>query len=223
MNEIINTITGLSKFSEMLIATSMLPALAVLALILRRDIVKGKFKIIILILGFILLCYAIFDAFSEHVDEISLVEILVASLAALLTFFILSFAHKHTSKNSDVKGIALAEFIHGLMDGLVIGAAYLASPLLGWAAVLAIAAHELPKIIGTVFIIRSLTNNSWDAVKYSAISQAGVPLAATFIFAVGGNIGGEWTHSVELASLATLSVILLRVAYHSYAHRGHGH
>lgn len=220
---IMNTISGLSKFWEMLAVTSLLPLLAVFALLLRRNFVNGWVKTLMLTLGLILLSYAIYDAVIHHADDIGQLEIIVASVAALITYFILSFAHKHTVKNGDVKGIALAEFFHGLMDGLVIGAAYLINPLLGWATVLAIATHELPKILGTVVLIRSLTTNAWDAVKYSALCQAGVPLAATFVYAFGKNISGEWSHAVEFASLATLAVIIIRVAYHSYTHRGHSH
>lgn len=218
-----NTITGLSKFWEMLIVTSLLPFLAVFALLLRRNIVTGKVKLVMLVLGLCLLSYAVFEAISDHAKEIGTTEIIIASIAAIITYFILSFGHKHTLKDGDVKGIALAEFFHSLMDGLVIGAAYLVNPLLGWGTALAIATHELPKILGTVILIRSLTNNVWDAVKYSAFCQAGVPLSAAFVYTFGKNIGGEWTHVVELSALATLAVIIIRVFYHSFTHRGHSH
>lgn len=218
-----NTISGLSNFWEMLAATSLLPFLAVLALFLRRNIVQGWIKICMLFLGLALLSFAIFEAFNEHIEDLGNLEITVASIAAVMTFLVLSFVHKHTVKNGDVKGIALAEFFHSLMDGFVIGTAYLVNPLLGWATMLAIATHELPKILGTVMLIRSLTDNTLDTVKYSAFCQAGVPLAATFVYAMGKNINTEWTHAVELASLTTLSVIVLRVMYHSFVHRGHSH
>jgi zinc transporter ZupT len=101
--------------------------------------------------------------------------------------------------------------------------AYFINPLIGYGTFLAIATHEAPKILGTVILIRSLTKTNWDAIKYSALCQAGVPLVATFIYVFGKNISGEWVHAVEFAAMATIAVILIRIGWHSYSHRGHAH
>ncbi len=213
----------LSKYWEMLAITSVLPFASLLALFLRRDTMKGPVRVVFMVTGLVLLSYAIYDDFSHHMDDIGYVELAVVAASAILTYVVLSFAHKHTENKSDVKGIALAEFIHSLLDGAVIGMAYFVNPLLGWGTALAIITHEAPKILGTVVIIRSLTSNMWDAVKYSAICQAGVPLAAVLFYTFGKSMSEEWGHRLELAATATLVVIILRVAYHSLVHRGHSH
>lgn len=218
-----NIIIEISKYWEMLAVTSLLPAISLIALTLRRDIMKGRTKILFMVLGLGLLSYAIYDDIAHHIDDIGYIELVVVSISALLTYTVLSFAHKHTENSSDVKAIALAEFIHSLLDGAVIGMAYFVNPLLGWGTALAIITHEAPKILGTVVVIRSLTNNIWEAVKYSAICQAGVPLASVLLYTFGKSVSEEWGHRLELAATATLVVIILRVAYHSFVHRGHSH
>ncbi|MDQ5957502.1 MAG: zinc and cadmium transporter [Patescibacteria group bacterium] len=209
------------SFWQMVVLTSTLPLISLLAIFLRRNYFTGKIKVLMLSLGLLLLGVAVYSDIAGHIDEVGYTEILSAIAAATVTYFIFSFAHKHNENKNDVKAIAAAEFFHSLMDGLTVGAAYLVNPLAGYAAILAILVHETPKIVGTVILIRSLTNNVKDTIKYSIICQAGVPLAAIFIVTIGKEISGEWQHSVEFAAMATLTVILLRVALHSFRHRGH--
>ncbi len=221
---LINFLSGSASFFEVLIGASMLPLLAVIALLLRREIFKGKVKKVVFVLGFVLLGYVIFDHIIHH--DMHFEDYFIMLSFAFVTYIILSFAHKHYHEKDNVKGIAIAEFVHSLLDGAVIGAAYLINPILGWGALLAILTHEAPKILGTVFVIRSLTTNNIEAFKYSLISQAGVPLMAVFVYVFGHNIAEinpEFSHFIELASIATLITILMRVAYHSIKHRGHDH
>ncbi len=223
MNTINDLSTNLPKYWEMFALTMLLPAASLFALLLRRDLLKGKVKYFFLILGLGLLSYAIFNDVIHHADDIGVLEISFAAVAAIITYLILSFAHKHTEEKSDVRGIAIAEFFHSCLDGAIIGMAYFVNPLLGYGTFLAIATHEAPKIFGTVILIRSLTKNIWDAIKYSMLCQAGVPLVATFVYVFGKNIKGEWMHAVEFAAMATIAVILVRITWHSFSHRGHSH
>jgi len=200
-----------------------LPLLAFLSVFLRRNIFKGKLKGTVLIFGLILLFYTLYHSLKEHAESVGVKEILISAIAALLTYFILAKFSHHHDKENNVKGIAIGEFIHGLMDGAVIGIAYLASPILGYAAAVGILVHELPKIIGTIFIIRSMTKDIYETIKYSIISQLGVPLSATVIFATGISINDSFREGVELAAISTLCVILFRVVYYSYKHKDHNH
>lgn len=223
MEIFMNTLTGLSRYGEILLLTSMLPLASIVVVFLRRDFVRGRVKAFFLVLGLILLSYAIYSDVAEHYQDIGVLEISVAGVAALITYFILSFAHKHNHKKNDVRGIVMAEFFHSCLDGAIIGMAYFVNPLFGYGTFLAILSHEAPKIIGTIVLIRTLTKNVWEAVKYSMICQAGVPLVAVLVFTFGKNINEEWSHAVEFAGIATITVILIRIAYHTYSHRGHAH
>ena len=223
MQTIINNLAGLSKYSEILLLTSMLPLASVIAVFLRRDFVRGKVKAFFLAFGLILLSYAIYRDIAEHYEDIGVLEVSVASVAALITYFILSFAHKHNHEKNDLRGIVMAEFFHSCLDGAIIGMAYFVNPLFGYGTFLAILSHEAPKIIGTILLIRSLTKSVWGSVKYSMICQAGVPIVAVLVFTFGKNVGDEWANAVEFAGIATIAVILIRIAYHTYSHRGHAH
>ena len=194
------TLTGLSKYWEMFLLTSLLPLASFAVVFLRRDFVKGKVKAFFLVLGFVLLSYAIYSDINKHADDIGILEVSVASISAIVTYF-----------------------LHSCLDGAVIGMAYFVNPLIGYGTFLAILSHEAPKIIGTIVLIRSLTKSTLEAIKYSVICQAGVPLVAILVFTFGKNIDGEWTHAVEFAGMAAIVVILLRISYHSYSHRGHAH
>lgn len=218
-----NTLNQLQSFWQLFFVTSSLPILAFLAVFLRRDFLRGRLKNLVLFFGFLLLSYSVYEALKEHASEFGPKEILFSLSAALATYFVLARFSHHHEKESNIKGLAIGEFIHGLMDGVVIGVAYLASPILGYATALGIIVHELPKIVGTIFVIRSMTKSLYETIKYSLISQLGVPLSAIFIFATGVSVNDSLRESIELAALSTLSVIILRVLYYSYKHRGHDH
>ncbi|MEZ0208634.1 MAG: hypothetical protein ACAH17_00450, partial [Candidatus Paceibacterota bacterium] len=73
-----------------LLSASALPLLAIVGILLRRNLFQGKMKIVILIAGFLLLVYAVFTAFIEHGEELGLSDIFVGGITALITIFILS-------------------------------------------------------------------------------------------------------------------------------------
>lgn len=53
-----------------------------------------------------------------------------------------------------------------------------------------------------------------------------MPLVAFSILFLGeklGSISEQTSHTIELVSIATLIVIMLRIAVHSYTHKGHDH
>lgn len=215
------------------ISALSLPLLAILALFLRRNFFKGVWRIVFLLVGLFLLAYAIFDTFHEHGGELGLGDIVVGGVTALITFFILSkFNHGHTHDKAigGAKGIIISEAFHSLIDGAVIGATYLVSPVLGYAATVGIIVHELPKIIGTLTIFRSLGLSIKKTIWYGMLAQAGSPVAALFIFLLGKNINEEQFHSLEIASVSSLAAIVLWIIYleiqfhtkHSHHHKdGH--
>lgn len=106
--------------------------------------------------GFVLVIYSIVNHFSEH-EALHNEDIFLLSGFVIVLYVTLSFTHKHYNKKDGVRGIVLAEFIHSLIDGAVVGTAFIIGPMSGFAALLAIFSHEIPKMIGTFLLIRSLT------------------------------------------------------------------
>lgn len=225
-----------TSFILMALSAGALPGLAVCALFLRRNLFKGSWKIVFLLLGLSLLSFAVFDTLKEHNGTLGLQDIIVGAVTALITLFILSrFNHNHTHSGEigGAKGIVISEAFHSLIDGSVIGATYLVSPLLGYAATLGILTHELPKIIGTMTLFRSLGLSIKKTILYGIAAQIGSPVAAILIFILGKKIDHEQFQALEIASVSSLAAIVLWIVYleiryhvqhknHDY-HDGHNH
>ena len=214
----------------MVASASALPLLAFLALLLRRNLFKGKLKIIFLVIGLSLLSFAVFDTVREHGEDLGLADIAVAIITSLITLFILSHFnhnHNHAQEADGAKGIVISEAFHSLIDGAVIGATYLVSPLLGYAATIGIIIHELPKIIGTITVLRSFNLSVRKTITYGIFAQIGSPVAAMFVFLLGKHINHEQFHALEIASVSSLAaivlwIIYLEVRFHT-RHGGHNH
>lgn len=212
------------------LSASALPILAVLGILLRRNLFQGRMKLIILTAGFLLLIYTVFSAFVEHGEELGLSDIFVGGITALITFFILSrfsHGHQHAKEEGGAKGIVISEAFHSLIDGAVIGATFLVNPVLGGAATIGIVIHELPKIVGTLAIFRGMGLSIRRTVAYGVMAQIGSPVAAVFVFMLGKQFDAEKFHALEIASISSLGaivlwIIYLEVKYHD-EHKKHEH
>jgi zinc and cadmium transporter len=214
----------------MLMSASALPLLAVLALLLRKNLFKGKLKLVFLVVGLCLLSFAVFDTFKEHRHDLSIADSLVAIITSCITLFILSHFnhnHEHAREAGGATGIVISEAFHSLIDGAVIGATYLVTPLLGYAATVGIIMHELPKIIGTITILRSFNLSIRTTIMYGIFAQIGSPLAAILIYLLGSRINHEQFQALEIASVSSLAaivlwIIYLEIRYHIH-HKNHDH
>jgi zinc and cadmium transporter len=214
------------QFIIMLLSASILPLLALLALLLRRNLFKGPWKVFFLTIGLVLLCIVIIDTFHEHLEEISLADGIFGIIAAIITVFILAkfnHNHHHAQELEGAKGIVISEAFHSLIDGAVIGATYLVNPLLGYAATIGIITHELPKILGTLTVFRSLGLSVKKTLIYGVSAQIGSPVAALFVYMLGKQFDHEQLRGLEIASVSSLGVIILWIIYLEIKfHRDHG-
>lgn len=211
----------------MALSSSALSLLAVCALLLRRNLFKGPWKLVFLFLGLTLLSFALYDTLLEHNGELGFRDITVGTITALITLFILSrfnHNHSHNQENGGAKGIVVSEAFHSLIDGAVIGATYLISPLLGYAATVGIITHELPKIIGTITIFRSLGLSIKKTIVYGMAAQIGSPVSAILIYMLGKRIDHDQFQSLEIASVSSLTAIVLWIVYLELRyHKEHKH
>ncbi len=226
-----------TSFILVILSASTLPLLAFLALLLRGNLFKGNWKVAFLVLGLGLLGFVIFDTFNEHSEDFGWIDILIAFVTAYITLYILSHfghAHTHDKKLGGAKGIMISEAFHSLIDGAVIGATYLVSPLLGYAATVGIIIHELPKIVGTLAIFRALGLSVRKTILYGILAQIGSPASAILVYMLGNNFNHEQFHGLEVASVSSLGAIVLWIIYleikfhiqhkeHKDTHHGHKH
>ena len=204
------------SFLLMVGSASVLPLLAFLALLLRRNFVKGKFKVVLMVTGVLLLSVTVINTFTEHGEALTLGDTLTSLGAGLLTILILSrfsHGHNHRVETEGAKGIVISEAFHSLLDGAVIGATYLINPIFGYAATIGIIIHELPKIIGTLTLFRSIGLSVRRTIIYGIASQIGSPVSAILVFILGEKINHEQFHALEIASVSSLAVIVLWIVY----------
>ena len=219
------------SFVLMVVSASSLPLLAFFALLLRRNFFGGVWKIVALSLGLILLTVAVIDTFKEHSNDLTISTILVGIITAAITVFILSrfnHNHMHEKEVDGAKGIVVSEAFHSLIDGAVIGATYLINPILGYAATIGIITHELPKIFGTIAVLRSLGLSVRKTILYGICAQIGSPVSALFVYILGKQFNHEQFHTLEIASVSSLGAIILWIIYleirfHSEHDKEHHH
>ena len=215
------------NFILLILSALSLPLLSICAILLRRNIFKGVWKFIFLIIGLLLLVYSIFATINEHKDNLSFSSFVIGIVTAFITIFILSkfnHQHKHNPQTYGAKGIVISEAFHSLLDGAVIGGTYLINPLLGYSATLGIIIHEFPKIIGTLTLLRSLGLSVQKTFWYGVLSQIGSPSSAILIYILGTQIEANQLQTLEIASISSLGaivfwIIYLEIRYHKNEHK----
>lgn len=110
------------------------------------------------------------------------------TLISIITFFLLEKAalwrhshgetpvqcenptHNHHASRTTM--IVLGDGLHNFVDGILIAAAFMADPHLGWATMGTVLAHELPQEIGDFMILLSTGMNKGRALLLNALSGA---------------------------------------------------
>lgn len=136
----------------------------------------------------ILLAFAFTDLLPEAV-ELGLDSGLVGQilLAAIVVFFLLEKAalwrHDHHHEHGhagvhppQVAMIVLGDGLHNFVDGVLIAAAFLADPTLGWVTAIAVLAHELPQEIGDFMVLLNAGLSKMRALVLNAVSGAAMIL-----------------------------------------------
>jgi zinc and cadmium transporter len=114
----------------------------------------------------------------EHADDIH--PVFLALLGGFMGFFILERLimkyrphepdHHHSEHTEPLAFLViLGDSLHNLLDGIVLGLAYLVNPLLGLPTALAIAAHEIPQEMGEFAILMKL---GWKKKAIIAVNIA---------------------------------------------------
>ena len=169
----------------------------------------------------ILLAFAFTDLLPEAV-ELGLDAGLVGQilLAAIVVFFLLEKAalwrhdHHHEPGHADlhrpqVAMIVLGDGLHNFVDGVLIAAAFLADPALGWATAIAVLAHELPQEIGDFMVLLNAGLSKNRALVLNAVSGA-----AMIVGGVAGYfaLDGVQTAVPYVLVIAAASFIYIAVA-----------
>jgi zinc and cadmium transporter len=190
-----------------------------------------------------LLATAFVELLPEAANTLELEQVLGTCLAGILAFFALEkialWRHEHAGPSAEPRGghkpagmmILVGDGVHNFVDGVVLAAAFLADPVLGWTAAAGIVAHEIPQEVGDFAILRasgysraralacnvavSLAAVAGGVVGYFALSQAEAVIpyalalsAASFIYIAAADLMPElnrrWNARASAAEVALM-------------------
>jgi zinc and cadmium transporter len=78
--------------------------------------------------------------------------------------------------------VLLADALHNVADGLVVGAAFVSSPATGWATAFAVAAHEIPHEAGAFALLRAAGWSARASIAWNAMSALASLAAAALAY-----------------------------------------
>lgn len=81
-------------------------------------------------------------------------------------------AHSHVPSPTGMM-IVLGDGLHNFVDGVLIAAAFLADPALGWATALAVIAHEIPQEVGDFMVLLAAGYSRARALALNVVSSLG--------------------------------------------------
>lgn len=151
-----------------------------------------------------LLAAAMLDLLPEAIEHSSsTVYVFSLVLAGFVIFFVLErflgwFHHHHEhGADIDIKGsrkgsvrslIVVGDTLHNAIDGMVIGAAFIADPAVGVITAIAIAAHEIPQEIGDFGVLLALGMRRRNVLLVNIASAFITVIAAAAVYGLGTSL-----------------------------------
>ena len=120
--------------------------------------------------------------------------------------------HHHFDAQNAGRGgfsVLVGDTVHNFCDGVIIAAAFLANPSLGWVTALAILAHEIPQEAGDYIVLLNAGFSRRKALLYNALSG----LAAVVGGVLGYYLVGDWQGALPyMLVVASSSFVYVAVA-----------
>lgn len=164
-----------------------------------------------------LLAAAFFDLLPESFEEAEPSEMLLFALGGFIFFFLFErlagwFHHHHQHEETDVKGsqrwlIILGDVTHNAIDGMAIGVAFLVSIPTGIITTFAVAAHEIPKELGTFAFLLSRGWRGKTVIIANLLTALATVVAAVTVYILAAD-----SHEFVPALLAITSGFFLYIA-----------
>lgn len=145
-----------------------------------------------------LLAAAFFDLLPEAFEIGDARSLLIWMLVGFIAFFLLErgadwFHHHHDHKDIQAKYasqrglIVFGDLMHNAIDGIAIGAAFLANPELGIITTIAVSAHEIPKELGTFALLLSRGWKDKTVLLANVATAVATIIAATTVYLLGSS------------------------------------
>ncbi|MDQ5982987.1 MAG: family metal transporter [Patescibacteria group bacterium] len=144
-----------------------------------------------------LLAAAFFDLLPEAFELGDPRQLLLWTLAGFTAFFLLErtagwFHHHHEhGGNAKASGqrwlIVVGDLMHNAIDGVAIGAAFLANPALGFITTVAVSAHEVPKELGTFAMLLSRGWRDRTVLLANVATAVATIVMAVLVYVLGSS------------------------------------
>lgn len=193
-----------------------------LLLLMKRISVKHVQRLAMPFAAGALLAAAFLDLLPEAVEHgKSVPAIMALVLSGFVLFFVLErflgwFHHHHdhgatgvhTKRGRSTRSlIVIGDTLHNAIDGMVIGAAFLADPTVGIITTIAIAAHEIPQEVGDFGVLLALGMRRRNVLLVNIASALVTVVAASLVFGLGSSLS-----SLEPVLLALAAGMFLYIA-----------
>lgn len=142
-----------------------------------------------------LLAAAFFDLLPESFDHGEPRSLLLWTLVGFTAFFLFErlatwFHHHHEHSlgkrnESQNRMVVVGDLLHNMIDGVAIGAAFIANPLTGLITTLAVSAHEIPKELGTFGILLSRGWRDRKVLWANVMTAVGTLIVALLTYYIG--------------------------------------
>jgi len=148
-----------------------------------------------------LLAAAFIDLLPEAIEAGDAQSVALYILGGFLVFFVLErflgWFHHHHSHDTESHAhtvtrslIIVGDTVHNFIDGLALGAAFLADPALGFVTAIAIAAHEIPQEVGDFGVLLSLGMRRRNVLIVNLLSAILTIAGAFIVYALGSSLAG---------------------------------
>lgn len=145
-----------------------------------------------------LLAAAFFDLLPESFEHGEPRTLLVWALVGFTAFFLFErlvtwFHHHHEHSlgkrnESQNRMVVVGDLLHNMIDGVAIGAAFIANPLTGVVTTLAVSAHEIPKELGTFGILLSRGWRDRKVLLANIMTAVGTLVVASLTYSIGREV-----------------------------------
>ncbi len=130
-----------------------------------------------------------------------------------------SHHHAHSHHKSRTALIVLGDGLHNFVDGILVAAAFLADPHLGWATLGAVLAHELPQEIGDFMVLLSTGMSKTRALALNALSGATMILGGLLGYFALANLQAAVPYVLVVAASSFIYIAIADLVPELHHHR----
>ncbi|MDP5238787.1 ZIP family metal transporter [Uliginosibacterium sp. 31-16] len=116
--------------------------------------------------------------------------------------------HADTVGSHTVVSVLVGDSFHNFVDGVLIAAAFMASPALGWSTTFAVVAHEIPQEAGDFAILRAAGMSTKRALLFNGVSSLTAIAGGLIGYFALGTLEGLLPYILTIAAASFLYIAI---------------